>query len=108
MSYRHISTHDVHALRTSQPDTIIIDVREPHEYAIARIDGTILCPISTSASWIESFAKDAPIVVICHHGMRSEHVAAALTSRYGYTNVATMDGGIDDWSARIDPTIPRY
>jgi rhodanese-related sulfurtransferase len=40
--------------------------------------------------------------------MRSEHVAAALTSRFGYTNVATMDGGIDDWSARIDPTIPRY
>ncbi len=108
MSYRHISIHDVQALRTSQPDTIVIDVREPNEYAIARLDNTILCPISTSASWIESFAKDAAIVVICHHGIRSEHVASAMTSRHGYTNVATMDGGLDEWSARIDPTIPRY
>lgn len=108
MTYRHITTHDLVALRASQPDLLILDVREPHEYAIAKIAGTILCPISTSASWIESFPKDAPIVVICHHGVRSEHVAAALTSRFGYTDVATMDGGIDDWSARIDPTVPRY
>ncbi|MFM2033222.1 MAG: hypothetical protein RLZZ297_1987 [Chloroflexota bacterium] len=108
MTYRHITTHELAALRTNNADLVILDVREPDEYAIAHIAGSTLCPISRSATWIESFPKDAAIVVLCHHGIRSEHVAAALTSRFGYTDVATVDGGIDDWSARIDPSIPRY
>lgn len=108
MSYRHITTYDLKTLRETQPGLIVIDVREPHEYATAHIEGTVLCPLSTAGAWVESFPKDAPIAVICHHGMRSAHAAAALTSQYGYTDVATVDGGIDDWSVRIDPSIPRY
>ncbi|HZN11235.1 MAG TPA: rhodanese-like domain-containing protein, partial [Blastocatellia bacterium] len=47
------------------------------------------------------------IVLHCHHGMRSEQ-ASAFLARQGFTNVKNMIGGIDAWSARVDPSVPRY
>ncbi len=86
----------------------LIDVREAHEYALAHIAGSILHPMSQAATWAEHLDRDCELIIMCHHGIRSAHVAEALVTRFGYTNVATMDGGIDDWSCRIDPSVPRY
>jgi rhodanese-related sulfurtransferase len=108
MTYQHLSASQVHQMRQRGDDIVMIDVREQYEHDVARIDGSLLCPISTSAQWIDRLDRDKLLVIFCHHGIRSEQVAAALTSRFGYTTVATMDGGIDDWSCRVDPTIPRY
>ncbi|RLT22450.1 MAG: sulfurtransferase [Chloroflexi bacterium] len=106
--YNQLSVQDVASMRERNETFILIDVREPAEYAIARIDGALLHPMSMPLDWASAIDRDSQIVVMCHHGMRSAHVAATLTQRFGFRNVANMSGGIDAWSLLIDPTTPRY
>jgi adenylyltransferase/sulfurtransferase len=86
----------------------LIDVREPDEHAVARIEGAELLPLSRAAEWIEALPRDEEIVFFCHVGGRSQQIANYLAVQRGYTNVANMLGGIEDWSRRIDPNVPRY
>ena len=86
----------------------LIDVREPDEYNIARIDGAELLPLSRVQEWIETLPADQELVFFCHLGGRSQQVASYLAQQRGFSNVANMLGGINDWSLRIDPTVPRY
>ncbi len=89
---------------------LLIDVREPFEYAIARIDGAELIPMNTvpqRLQHLEDLAEDKLLVVCCHHGVRSLSVVDWLR-RQGVGNCVSMAGGIDLWSAQIDPSVPRY
>ncbi len=106
--YNQLSVQEVAAMRERNELFQLIDVREPEEYAIARIDDAKLHPMSMSFDWVTGIDRDTTIVVMCHHGMRSAHVAATLTQRFGFKNVSNMSGGIDAWSQLVDPTIPRY
>jgi rhodanese-related sulfurtransferase len=95
--------------RLDQGETIrLIDVREPNEHAIAHIEGAELMPLSRAQSWINTLSPDEEIVVFCHMGGRSQQVAQYLVNQLGFTNVANMVGGIDDWSLQVDPNVPRY
>lgn len=92
------------------PKTILLDVREPQEFALAHIDGSVFMPMGTvpaELQKIESLADDGDILVLCHHGVRSLQVAAWLHQR-GVENAASIAGGIDRWSKEIDSSIPRY
>jgi molybdopterin/thiamine biosynthesis adenylyltransferase/rhodanese-related sulfurtransferase len=85
---------------------LLLDVREPFEYEIARIDGAKLIPlgeISERAREIEN----GEIIVHCHSGMRSAQ-AVELLQGAGLTNVYNLEGGIDAWSEEIDPSVPKY
>ena len=86
----------------------LIDVREPHEYAYARIDGSELLPLSRAQHWIGELPEDQELVFLCHHGIRSAQVAGFLASQRELSNIANMLGGIDEWSQMIDPDVPRY
>jgi rhodanese-related sulfurtransferase len=86
---------------------VLIDVREAWEIATASIAGTEHIPMNDIPARIEHLAKDAPTVVICHHGMRSLQVANFLVS-HGFTQVFNLDGGIDAWSREVDPSVARY
>ena len=88
-------------------DIDLIDVREPYEWQLARIDGARLVPLRTLPAALSSLDRDREIVVYCHHGMRSASVAE-LMRRSGFTRVRNLAGGIDRWSAEVDPAIPRY
>ena len=88
---------------------ILLDCREPDEFAICHIEGAKLLPLG---EWMSRFpeafpAKDAAIVVHCHHGMRSLHATRWLRQQ-GHTNVRSMAGGIHAWSRDVDPSVPRY
>ncbi len=85
---------------------LLIDVREPFEYEIARIDGAKLIPLREIAQRADDL-RDEEIVVHCHSGMRSAQ-AVELLRKAGLTNVSNLEGGIDAWSEEIDPTVPRY
>ncbi|MBD2305178.1 rhodanese-related sulfurtransferase [Chroococcidiopsis sp. FACHB-1243] len=89
----------------------LIDVREPDEVAIAYIDGFEVLPLSQFADWADSiptrFDPQAKTIVMCHHGIRSAQMCQWL-SRQGFTNLRNLAGGIDAYSAAIDPSIPRY
>ena len=106
--YNQLSVEDVATMRQRNESFLLIDVREPDEYAIARIDDAKLHPMSMSFDWVTVIDRDTTIVVMCHHGMRSAHVAATLIQRFGFKNVSNMSGGIDAWSRLVDQTIPRY
>jgi rhodanese-related sulfurtransferase len=85
----------------------LLDVRTPEEYAIAKVEGSILVDQSVAQEIMQSWPKDTQIVTICHHGMRSLDAAAYLRG-HGFANTKSMMGGIDAWSVQIDPSIPRY
>src|SRR4051812_31924093 len=102
-----ISASDAAAL-LRENKTRIIDVREPWEFEAARIDGSVLMPMGdVPARAHQELDPDEHLVVLCHHGQRSLNVTAWLRNQ-GFENIQSLRGGIDAWSAEIDPTVPRY
>jgi rhodanese-related sulfurtransferase len=88
----------------------LIDVREPQEFALCRIEGAELVPMGSIPHVLESLKKQAAtgrLVLYCHHGMRSLQAASGLR-RQGSTDCQSLQGGIDLWSVAIDPAVPRY
>ncbi|ABU57849.1 Rhodanese domain protein [Roseiflexus castenholzii DSM 13941] len=106
--YLDLTTDQVKAKLDRGDPFRFIDVREPEEYAIARIEGAELLPLSRAAEWIGTLDPGQEYVFFCHHGQRSAYVAAYVASNLGFTRVANMTGGIEEWSLRIDPSVPRY
>lgn len=84
----------------------LLDVREEWEFALARIEGSTLAPMSAIAQRMPPIDPDTETVVICHHGVRSAHVVRLL-QRAGFERVANLEGGLDAY-AGVDPEIPRY
>ncbi len=85
----------------------IIDVREPDEYAYARLPGAVLKPLGGIYQWAQELDKEQEYVLQCHTGMRSWQ-AAYMLERMGFTQVYNLSGGIDEWAVRVDPSVPRY
>jgi adenylyltransferase/sulfurtransferase len=89
-------------------DTLdLIDVREPGEWAIARIDGARLIPLAQIPASLASLDKAREIVVMCRSGVRSAN-AVRFMQREGFARVWNLAGGILRWSADVDPRVPRY
>src|SRR5881409_2078469 len=85
----------------------LIDVREPFEYEIARIDGAQLIPLAEIAERADELQRGQQIVVHCHSGTRSAQAVRLLQQR-GFSNVYNLEGGIDAWSDFMDPSVPKY
>ena len=86
----------------------LIDVREPWEFAAAKIDGSTLMPMGDVPSRAhQELDPDERLVVLCHHGQRSLNVTAWLRNQ-GFEQAQSLRGGIDAWSAEIDPRVARY
>jgi adenylyltransferase/sulfurtransferase len=85
----------------------LIDVREPHEYQIARIPGAKLIPLGELPKRLSELDKNAEIVAHCKMGGRSQQ-AVDLMKQNGFTNVRNMTGGITAWSDKVDPSVPKY
>ncbi len=105
-----ISARDVQQLIDAGEVLHLIDVREPNEFAICKIEGAALLPMRSVPSQLqelEAKAATGPLVVFCHHGVRSLNVVHWLREQ-GVENCSSMAGGIDAWSAMVDPSVPRY
>jgi rhodanese-related sulfurtransferase len=90
--------------------TVLVDVREPEECAVARLGTAEYIPMSlvpAAFQRLEGLAGEGDLLVLCHHGVRSLQVVAWLRER-GLDNCYSVAGGIDRWSREIDPAIPRY
>ena len=85
----------------------LLDVRQPEELEIARIEGATHIPLNELPARLAELDPQQPIAALCHHGVRSE-MAGRLLERNGFTQVAHLSGGIDAWSQAVDPGIPRY
>jgi len=93
------------------PGVLLLDVREPWEVALARIELPGVdqrhVPMHLLPARLAEFDTGQPVVCICHHGARSAQVVAFL-ERKGHAHAYNLDGGIDAWSALVDPAVPRY
>src|SRR5229473_779314 len=86
----------------------LVDIRETFEHRQARIEGSELIPMRTVPKALDSLeAEEAPLIVFCHHGMRSLQIVSWLREQ-GVERCSSMEGGIDRWSLEIDPAVPRY
>lgn len=106
-----IGVEEVKRMLDSQHPFRLIDVRETSEYAICRIDGSILIPLDKiqekNPENLNGIRQDEEIVLHCKAGVRSLKAARAL-KEMGYNNVKSMRGGIGEWSDRIDSSVPKY
>lgn len=90
---------------------VVLDVREPNELRVASVkaDGfeLVTIPMGVIPPRLNELDPEQPIACLCHHGARSMQVAAFLRAR-GFNHVANIAGGINAWSAELDPSIARY
>lgn len=102
-----ITVQELQQMRERGDDHFLLDVREPDEYQVARIDGSTLIPLAEVPVRVNEIPRDRKVVVHCRSGMRSAKAVEALQG-LGLTNVWNVTGGILAWSKEIDPKVPAY
>ena len=93
-------------LASAEPP-VVLDVREPWEIGICALPGILAIPLGELVVRVVEVPPDRPVAVMCHHGSRSAQATAWLRQQ-GFERVMNVAGGIDAWSRRVDPAVPRY
>ncbi len=106
-SISQMSPQDLKERLDAGENLFLLDVRESWEFDAAKIEGSHLLPLGQLSQRVGEIQKDKDVVVICHHGIRSQHGAQILAAS-GFDSVYNLSGGIDAWSLRVDPDVPRY
>ncbi len=107
-NYGVITVEELKAKHDAGDKFRLIDVREPGEYRTAQIEGSELKPLGQIMHWAQELTdKNEEIIIHCHHGMRSDRACQFLAAQ-GFTNIKNLAGGIDEWSLKVDPSVPRY
>lgn len=88
-------------------ELVLLDVREPFELEICRIDGSLSIPLGELPARAGELDPDAPVVCICHHGIRSASAAGFLMTRE-FADVYNLTGGVERWAAEVDGAMARY
>lgn len=91
----------------ARPAPCLIDVREAWEVELCRLAGAQHLPMGNIPALVDSLPKDQPLVVYCHHGVRSLQVASFLEAR-GCRQVFNLQGGIEAWACDVAPDMRRY
>lgn len=86
---------------------LLVDVREPWEYEICRIEGARLIPLGTLPASVAAIEQAEDVVLYCHRGMRSLDAATWLRAQ-GVERARSLAGGIERWATEIAPSVPRY
>ena len=101
MTAPELATH----LQTASP--LLLDVREPWEFDICAIDGSVNIPMGQIPQRLDELPTSAEIVVICHHGVRSQQVIWFLRNQ-SLGDLVNLEGGVDAWARSVDPAMPVY
>ena len=105
---RRLSARDVDdLLKQANPKPLILDVREPWEYAICRLDGAELVPMRQLPAALDQLNPERETVVVCHHGIRSFSVCRYL-EQMGFTNLVNLEGGVAAWARDVQPDMATY
>jgi rhodanese-related sulfurtransferase len=95
------------AAHLQQASPLLLDVREPWEFDICHITGSSNLPMGQIPQCIEELPESGEIVVICHHGVRSQQVIRFLQGQMN-TSLINLDGGVDAWAREVDRDMPLY
>jgi len=107
MDELEITPADVKARLDRGEKLVLIDVREPWEHQVCKIEGATLIPLGSLAASLQTLPDVDEVICYCHHGMRSLDAAAWLRFQ-GIDKAKSLAGGIERWSLEVDPNIPRY
>ena len=107
MSIVQLTPQQVQDNLQKQPAPLLLDVREEDEVRLCALPGSLHIPMNLIPLRHNELPDDIPIIVYCHHGIRSLNVARYL-AHVGFEHVANLQGGIDAWARQIDPTMARY
>ena len=107
MTVKKLSPRELKNKIQQHEKLFLLDVREPQEYQYCRIVNSVLIPLNQIPQRMGELDKNQEIVVICHHGMRSEQAANYLV-KSGFKNISNLTGGIDAWSSACDSSVARY
>jgi adenylyltransferase/sulfurtransferase len=102
-----ITVQDLQRLRQEKADFVLVDVREPHEWAISAFPESVKIPLGELPQNLNRLSTADEIVVHCKSGGRSAK-AVALLREAGFRKVRNLTGGINRWAETIDPTMPKY
>jgi rhodanese-related sulfurtransferase len=106
-SHMEIDPRSVKEMLDRGEVSLFVDVREPWEYEVSRVEGSTLIPLRQIPANLGRFQGAKEVVVFCHHGRRSLNAVNFLRSQ-GIATARSMAGGIDRWSVEVDPRVPRY
>lgn len=107
MTVKHLTAPELRDRLNLNPSLLLLDVREPVEFDHVHIEGSVLMPLNQLPRRWRELNPGRETVVICHHGVRSRQ-AAHFLAQAGFADIANLTGGIDAWSCRCDPRLPRY
>jgi sulfur-carrier protein adenylyltransferase/sulfurtransferase len=102
-----VTPRDLKASIDAGRKPVLLDVREPFEYALCHLESSTLIPVDQLSLRLKELDLNNEIVVYCHVGIRSAG-AVSLLRKNGFTNVKNLTGGIDAWAVQVDPKMPRY
>ncbi len=104
--YAELTPEELEARLATDGAPALLDVREPWEHELCALPGARLIPMEDLPSRVSELRPEREVVVYCHHGIRSAAVVQWLRARE--IPAVNLRGGIDAWSLRVDPTVPRY
>jgi len=91
----------------ARPAPLLVDVREPWEFEYCRIDGSLSLPLGELTRRHAELPRTRALVLVCHHGRRSQH-AAMLLAGAGFADVHNLQGGVEAWALEVEPAMKRY
>jgi len=108
LSAQQLKAHlDACQRESDRPQPLLLDVRQPWEFDICRIENSQLIPMSQIPAKLEELDKGRETVVICHHGIRSRSVGHYL-EQSGFKNIINLSGGVAQWASTVDKDMPTY
>lgn len=102
-----IDVHAFHEMREKSEKLWILDVRQPWETDICAFKDSVHLPLASLPGGVDRIPREGPVVVVCHHGIRSKHAVSWLRAN-GFDNAINLNGGIDAWARQMDPTMATY
>lgn len=102
-----ISVQEVNARIAKGDKVLLVDVREPWEFAVCKLPGAQSIPLGALPANLNALLDAEEVICYCHHGMRSLDAAVWLRQQ-GVESAKSMAGGIERWATEIDPAVPRY
>ncbi|WP_305908160.1 rhodanese-like domain-containing protein [Methylomarinum sp. Ch1-1] len=107
MPITQLSATELREKIRNSDNLLLLDVREPHEFDYAHIEGSELIPLALLPLRVAELDADRETVLVCHHGVRSMQASNYLQGR-GFAKLYNLTGGIDAWSVQCDDSVPRY
>lgn len=104
---KSLHPHQLKEMLDRNDDIQIIDVREPFEYEICHLHAELI-PVGKVLDNIEKINTSKPVIVYCHHGIRSARVIAMLEEQFQLENLYNLRGGIHAWAEEIDSQMATY